>query len=69
MQQEVVLRKEASEEEPVPLLVGAFRHEEVTVTSELPPLGAKADSQCGTIGIEMLGPPVRKDAQSVECGP
>ena len=64
VQQQVVLRQEPGEQQPVPLLVGALGDEQLPVAAELAPLRPQTVAQRRLLGVEMLGPAVGEHAQA-----
>ena len=69
MQQQAVLGQEPRKQQPMPLLVGALRDQQLTVAAELPPLRPQAIPQARLVGIEMLGPALGEHAQPIDRRP
>ena len=68
VQQQVVLREEPGEQQPVPLLVRALGDQQLTVAAELPPLRPQPVAQRRLARVEMLGPAVGEHPEPLDRG-
>jgi hypothetical protein len=66
VKEKAVLGQESSEQQPVPLLIGALSDKQLAVAAELTPLGPEADAKRRLFSVEVLWPAIDEHTETVD---